>query len=65
VKYGAFLFLVIAVWLSADQGDKSTDSKSEGKTVYRAIEVPIDLRQESKIQEEDQNGTHLGGKNEK
>ena len=62
MKYGTFLFAVIAIWLSADEGNKLLKSEVEGKTLYRPIAPPIDLREESKVQEQDQNATHLGGK---
>jgi hypothetical protein len=63
MKYGAFLLISIALSLSADQGVKSPVSLevSEGKSVYVPLKLPIDLREESRIQEYDQNATHLGG----
>jgi hypothetical protein len=64
MKYGAFLLITIALSLSAEQGAKSVLSSdvSEGKTVYIPIKPPIDLREESRIQERDQNATYHGGK---
>lgn len=62
MKYGAFLFVVLAIWLHADQRNKPLNPDTEGKKLYRPIAPQIDLREESKVQEQDQNATHLGGK---
>lgn len=59
MKYGAFLLIAIALSLSADQGVKSAVSldSTEGKSVYVPLKPPIDPREESRIQERDQNAT--------
>lgn len=63
MKYGAFLLISVALSLSAEQGVKSPVSLdvSEGKKVYVPLKPPIDLREESHIQERDQNMTLHGG----
>ncbi len=64
MKYGAFLLMAIALFLSADEGAKSVVSLDvlEGKKVYVPIKPPIDLSKEVYIQEDDQNTTHHGSK---
>lgn len=64
MKYGAFLLISIALSLSANQGAKSAVSQdvAEGKIVYVPLKPPIDLREESRIQERDQNTTRPWGK---
>ncbi|MBV5321536.1 MAG: hypothetical protein JZU62_07610 [Sulfuricurvum sp.] len=64
MKYGAFLLISIALSLSADQGAKSPVSAdgAEGKSVYVPLNPPIDLREESRVQERDQNTTRPEGK---
>ncbi|MDD2369850.1 MAG: hypothetical protein PHQ90_11145 [Sulfuricurvum sp.] len=63
MKYGAFLLIIMALSLSAEKGVKSAVASdvSEGKTVYVPIKAPIDLREEVRIQERDQNMTLHGG----
>lgn len=62
MKHTAFLLIFIALSLSAG-GVKPVLSSGvqEGKPVYVPIKPPIDLREESRVQEHDQNATHLGG----
>ena len=62
MKHKAFLLIFIALSLSAE-GVKPVLSSGvqEGKAVYVPLKLPIDLRDESRIQEHDQNATHLGG----
>ncbi|MCX6061701.1 MAG: hypothetical protein NT103_05580 [Campylobacterales bacterium] len=56
----AFLLVVTIISLNADEGVKSPISvhAREGKSVYIPIQPPIDVREEVRIQERDQNTTY-------
>lgn len=58
----AFLLIVIMTSLGAEEGMKSPVSvhTTEGKSVYIPIQPPIDVREEIRIQERDQNVTRNG-----
>jgi hypothetical protein len=58
----AFLLMAIIISLSADEGVKSPVSvhATEGKSVYVPVQPPIDIHEEIRIQERDQNATRHG-----
>ena len=57
-----FLLMVIIISLGADEGVKSPVSvhAEEGKSVYIPVQPPIDIHEEMRIQERDQNVTRNG-----
>lgn len=58
----AFLLVVFIVSLNAEEGIKSPVSvhTTEGKSVYIPVNPPVNLFEESSIQEYDQNVTRHG-----
>jgi hypothetical protein len=62
MKYGAFLLVAIIISLGADEGVKSPVPvhTAEGKSVYIPVQPPVDIREEIRIQERDQNATRPG-----
>jgi hypothetical protein len=56
------LTMVFIVSLGAEEGVKSPMSVDvkEGKSVYAPVKPPIDLSEEARIQERDQNATRHG-----
>lgn len=60
----AFLLVAIIISLGADEGVKSPVSvhATEGKSVYVPVQPPIDIHEEIRIQERDQNVTRNGFK---
>jgi homoserine acetyltransferase len=54
--------MVIIISLGADEGVKSPVSvhAEEGKSVYIPVQPPIDIHEEIRIQERDQNATRNG-----
>jgi hypothetical protein len=54
--------MVIIISLGADEGVKSPASvhAAEGKSVYVPVQPPIDIHEEMRIQERDQNVTRNG-----
>jgi hypothetical protein len=58
----AFLLMVLIISLGADERVKSPVSlhAAEGKSVYTPVKLPINLSEEARIQERDQNATRHG-----
>jgi homoserine acetyltransferase len=54
--------MAIIISLGADEGVKSPVSihTAEGKSVYTPVQPPVDVREEIRIQERDQNATYHG-----
>jgi len=58
----AFLLMVIIISMGAAEGVKSPVyvHAAEGKSVYIPLRPPIDVREEMRLQERDQNVTRPG-----